>query len=615
MRIKEIQALRALASLLVVIYHAKLIGGGYIGVDIFYVISGYLITGLLLRELENSRTLSFKSFYTRRIKRLLPSSFLVLICTAVVAWLLYPATMRHELGKDIAAAGIYISNFLFAVWQMDYQNLGAIPPVVIHYWSLAVEEQFYLIWPLLIFILHKRGGRRLVGQGVAAITVASFIWSYVQTHTSPIWAFYSLPTRAWELGIGALLLFIPKFTRGKRPLAAAAMAAIAYGSVYFNDNTAFPGVAALLPVIATAIAIGTIGYWPEILKSISHLRIVQWIGEISYPLYLWHWPVLVIPAVYLGHGLHIYQRALCIVITCILADVTHRWIEKPLRIKELSRKRITKVATLATLVSLTLSFSIYSTYSNTIRLPNGTTLALAQVLEKPLIYGDGCHVNNGENKSGDCTYGVRGAKVKIVLFGDSHAAQWFPALDLLAKQYGFELTSLTKSSCPGPAVMKVDSIHYNDSECASWRANSYLRIASIHPDAVIVSGMQQFARTTVTASEARAWRAGESITRAHLQDSSAHLIYLIDTPHPTRDIPSCVAAGSITACNKTKPSPAYTISGFYNIDPNQWLCKQSCPAIIDNLIVYRDASHLSVAMSRHLAGKLAVALTSSGVRF
>jgi peptidoglycan/LPS O-acetylase OafA/YrhL len=210
MRIKEIQALRALASILVVIYHARLIRGGYIGVDIFYVISGYLITGLLLRELEKTRTISFSAFYLRRIKRLLPTSFVVLVITAVTAWILYPATMRHELGRDIAAAGIYISNYLFALWQMDYQNLNAIPPVVIHYWSLAVEEQFYLFWPFLIFALFKRGGRKTVIRGIVAITACSFIWSYSQTRTSPIWAFYSLPTRAWELGIGALLLFIPR---------------------------------------------------------------------------------------------------------------------------------------------------------------------------------------------------------------------------------------------------------------------------------------------------------------------------------------------------------------------------------------------------------------------
>jgi len=615
MRIKEIQALRALASLLVVIYHAKLIRGGYIGVDIFYVISGYLITGLLLRELEKSRTISFKSFYTRRIKRLLPASFFVLIVTGVIAWILYPATMRHELGKDIAAAGIYISNYLFAFWQMDYQNLDTIPPVVIHYWSLAVEEQFYLVWPFLIFILYKRGGRRLVGQGIATITVISFIWSYGQTHTAPIWAFYSLPTRAWELGIGALLLFLPKFTKSKKLLALAALTAIVFGSLFFNDSTAFPGIAALIPVLATAVAIATIGHWPKILEKISHLRVVQWLGEISYPLYLWHWPLLVIPAVYLGRGLHIYQRGFCIVITLILADATHRWIEQPLRHKDLSRKRVLRLASTATSMCLLLGIAIYSSYSNQIRMPDGSTYSLTQVLAKPLVYDDGCHVNNGETKSGDCTYGVRGAKIKIVLFGDSHAAQWFPALEKLATQHGFELVSLTKSACPGPSVIKRETGNYKNSDCSAWRTNSYRRIALMHPDAVIVSGMEHFEMPRSNLSRAQWWRNGEAKTLANLQSSSNHLIYIVDTPHPLRDIPSCIASGSLSKCNNTQKSPAYTIPGFHNIDPNPWLCHNHCSAIVNNQVVYRDASHISVAMSRLLSQKLYNALQAAGVSF
>lgn len=615
MRIREIQALRALASLLVVIYHARLIRGGYIGVDIFYVISGYLITGLLLRELDKTRTISFTAFYTRRIKRLLPASFFVLIMTGVVAWILYPATMRHELGKDIAAAGIYISNYLFAFWQMDYQNLNSIPPVVIHYWSLAVEEQFYLVWPFLIFILYKRGGRRLVGQGIAAITVISFVWSYGQTHTAPIWAFYSLPTRAWELGIGALLLFLPHFSKSTKLLAVIALAAIVYGSIYFNDSTAFPGVAALIPVLATSVAIATIGHWPKILEKISHHRIVQWLGEISYPLYLWHWPLLVIPAVYLGRGLHIYQRGICIVITLILADATHRWIEQPLRHKVLSRKRVLRLASFATSICLLLGISIYSTYSNEIRMPDGSTYSLTQVLAKPLVYDDGCHVNNGETKSGDCTYGVRGAEIKIVLFGDSHAAQWFPALEKLASKHGFELISLTKSACPGPSVIKRETGNYKNADCSAWRANSYRRIASIHPRAVIVSGMEHFEMPSGYSSRSNWWREGEAKTLAHLQGSSSNLIYISDTPHPLRDIPSCIASGSTSRCNGTQPSNPYFIAGFKNINPTAWLCTSSCPALIDNHVVYRDSSHISVSMSRLLSQKLYIALQAAGVVF
>ena len=186
MRIPQIQALRALAAILVLLFHANLVGGGYIGVDIFYVISGYLITGLIVREIEEHGGLNFKAFYLRRIKRLLPTSFSILMVTALVSWYLYPGTMREELGKHIFAAAIYVSNFLFAFWQMDYQNLSAIPPVVIHYWSLAVEEQFYLFWPFIIYALFKRGGRKSVGFGIAAISLASFLFSFYQTSVNHI---------------------------------------------------------------------------------------------------------------------------------------------------------------------------------------------------------------------------------------------------------------------------------------------------------------------------------------------------------------------------------------------------------------------------------------------
>jgi peptidoglycan/LPS O-acetylase OafA/YrhL len=318
MRIPQIQALRAFAAVLVVIYHAKITTGGYIGVDIFYVISGYLITGLLLRELERTGTISLRAFYLRRVKRLLPTSFFVLFVTAITAWWLYPATMRADLGKDIAAAGIYISNYLFAFWQMDYQNLSAIPPVVIHYWSLAVEEQFYLFWPFIIYALFKRGGRKTVGFGITAISLASFLFSLYQTSVAPIWAFYSLPTRAWELGVGALLLYIPSRIKFSQNYLWIALALFIYGVTNFRDNTPFPGTAALVPVIATAIAIAAVHSWPKILNALGNHRIVQWLGEISYPLYLWHWPLLVIPAVYFGRDLHIYERAVCVFATLLL---------------------------------------------------------------------------------------------------------------------------------------------------------------------------------------------------------------------------------------------------------------------------------------------------------
>ncbi len=613
MRIPQIQALRAFAAVLVVIYHAKITSGGYIGVDIFYVISGYLITGLLLRELENTGTLALKAFYLRRIKRLLPTSFFVLAITAITAWWLYPSTMRADLGRDIAAAGIYISNYLFAFWQMDYQNLSAIPPVVIHYWSLAVEEQFYLFWPFIIFALYKRGGRATVGKAIALITTASFLFSLYQTSIAPIWAFYSLPTRAWELGVGALLLYIPARIKFSQNYLWIALALFIYGTFQFRDNTPFPGTAALVPVISTAICIAAVHSWPRILNLIGNHRLVQWLGAISYPLYLWHWPLLVIPVVYLGRGLHIYERFFCVLATLLLADLTHRFIEEPLRHAKLSPKTILRGGAIATTLSLTLSFAIYSSHSDLIKLRDGTVFSLNEVMQKPIVYDDGCHVNNGETTSPDCRYGVVGASKKIVLFGDSHAAQWMPTLEKMAREKNFELISLTKSACPGPAVVKVNTGEYKNSDCSAWRDYAYKRITSIQPVAVIVAGMQHFDMPSGYPDRASWWREGQRKTLAALRGSSPHIIYLSDTPHPNRDIPSCIAAGKIERCNGSERStPIYT-SGYQQINPTPWLCTRTCPGVIGSTVVYRDASHLTVAMARSLSVELEKALTRLGV--
>ena len=613
MRITQIQALRAFAAVLVVIYHAKLTSGGYIGVDIFYVISGYLITGLLLRELTKTGKISLKTFYLRRIKRLLPTSFFVLFITAVVSWLLFPSTMRSELGKDIAAASIYISNYLFAFWQMDYQNLNTLPPVVIHYWSLAVEEQFYLFWPFIIYVIYRIGGRRLVGYAIAVITALSFLFSLYQTQSAPIWAFYSLPTRAWELGVGALLLFIPQRIKFSSNYIWIALTLLLFGTLRFDDATAFPGTAALIPVLGTAMALAAVHSWPSPLNAVGNLRVVQWLGEISYPLYLWHWPVLVIPAVYLGRGLHIYERVICIALTLLLADLTHRYIEDPLRHKEVAPKIIIRSAIAATLFALLIGSAIYATSNDRISIAPGSSYSLSEIMKKPQVYLDDCHVNNGETTSPDCTYGNRSSNRKIVLFGDSHAAQWFPALEKLATENGFALISLTKSACPGPAVKKVDTGEYKNSDCFTWRDYAFKRIKDLKPEAVIVSGFQHFELPAGYSSRSQWWREGELKTLAGLRGSSSHIIYMADTPHPKRDIPSCLAAGKLSRCDTTEKSQPIFAPGYQKIDPTPWLCTRLCPAIIGRTVVYRDSSHLTVAMSRELSTELAKSLTSLGV--
>lgn len=612
-RIPQIQALRAVAAVLVVIYHAKVTSGGYIGVDIFYVISGFLITGLLLRELDGTGSLALKAFYLRRVKRLLPASFFVLFVTAIVAWIVYPTTLRHGLGKDIAAAGAYVSNYLFALWQMDYQNLNSTPPVVIHYWSLAVEEQFYLFWPFIILALYRYGARRAVFFGVIAITAASFLLSLFLTPREPIWSFYSLPTRAWELGIGALLLFIPKRIRFSSNYGWAALGLILFGMLTFTDKTPFPGTAALVPVIGTAFAIASLNNWPRAMNRFGNLKVVQWLGEISYPLYLWHWPVLLIPSVAWGRSLVAHELLICVLLTAVLADLTHRFIEDPIRYSKPHPQLVIKSGAAATAASLIMGAAIYFSFNDQIDLDNGRSYSVTELIKRPVIYDDNCHVNNGQTVSPECTYGDRGAKKKIVLFGDSHAAQWFPALERLAKENNFELISLTKSACPGPAVEKIDSGEYKNADCFTWRDNSFERIAELKPYAVIFSGFQHFEVPDGYSSRREWWQAGQKRTLNSLRGNATHIVYITDTPHPKQDIPACLAGGVISDCDDSERSEAISIPGLKAVNPTPWLCSDKCSSVINEQVAYRDGSHISIAMSESLAQPLGVALRRLGV--
>ena len=614
MRVLQIQGLRALAAIVVTLFHARLVPGGFIGVDIFYVISGYLITGLILREIESTGHLNLNAFYQRRIKRLLPTSVFVLFATALVGWFVLPVITRDSLGRDLFAASAYISNYLFAWWQNDYQNLNATPSPFIHYWSLAVEEQFYLVWPLFILLL-ARSGKRIVLIGISTITGLSLLLSIYQTQTSPIWAFYSLPTRAWELGVGALLLFIPNKIFGNKFLPWIGLIGIVISSLYFDEKTAFPGVNAALPVFATALLIATISIWPPIFNDISNNRISQWLGKISYPLYLWHWPALVLPSSAIGRPLRVRERLVCIVLTVVLAHFTNKFIEEPLRHRKFASRKIYQAALATTLVSLLTGILIATSATSIISTKGETsfTFDLEKVMKKPAVYGDGCHVNYGETKSGLCTYGVKNSSTTIVLYGDSHAAQWFPALEKLALKRGFTLISLTKSACPSVDAPRPDQGAFKNIHCEKWRENSIKRIQKIHPAAVIVSSFQYFTPPHGYPDRAQWWSDGQQKLLHDLNGASDNLIYLSDTPRPVRDIPSCLASRNSNSCDSSEKSPVTIIRGFKIIDPTDWLCSDFCPAILDGIVAYRDASHISVDMARHLGSDLEKALIRVGL--
>ena len=363
----DIEGLRAVAVVLVVLFHASIGGvpGGFVGVDVFFVISGFLITGLLLRERTASGTISLSSFYARRARRLLPAAALVLVVTLVASIILLPPLLIPGVATDTAAAALYVSNMGFAVQATDYFAVGQAPSPILHFWSLGVEEQFYLFWPAVVLLVTRgaiRPGRR-VGITVVAIAAASFVFALWLTSAAEPWAFFSLPTRAWELALGGSLAVAgARLSLLPERVAAAAgwvgLALIVVAGVVLNETTPFPGTAALLPTVGAALVIVS-GAQPTALGPARLLgtAIPRFFGRISYSLYLWHWPVLVLPAIAAGVPLPLSERIVLVVVSVALAAATSRWVEDPFRrgrfIGTLPRRNLAMAGALTVAVAMT----------------------------------------------------------------------------------------------------------------------------------------------------------------------------------------------------------------------------------------------------------------------
>ena len=617
-RILEIQGLRALAALLVVLYHADFVPGGFIGVDIFYVISGYLITGLILRQIEETGSLNLKNFYQRRIKRLLPASVLVLIITAAISYLILPPIGRAELGRNVLAVGLLVSNYAFAAWETDYQNLGANPSALVHYWSLAVEEQFYLIWPIFILVISKMGLRK-IKLAIFSVFVISLLFSIWQTQSSSILAFYSLHTRAWELAAGALILFIPKSFSSKlvkyqQVPFLVGLGLIGYAITFFNSQTPFPGTAALVPVIGTFLLINSIGNWPKAAGVISNNKTTQWLGAISYSLYLWHWPVLLLPSIYLDRPLEVSEKILCVIITIVLAHLTYKFVEQPIRYANLDTKTVYKTLAGAFITITAISVVIINSHTTAIYVKEiNKSFDLVEITTKPRIYFDGCNAGGGKTVSSKCTYGDLSSSKSIVLFGDSHAAQWFEPLNVIANDYGYQLISLTKSACPAFELPTVSKNSYKDEVCAAWQENSIKRIKELSPEFVIISSFSHYNLYENNNQKENIYVSGQKDLYNKLKDSAANLIYLSDTPKPVKDIPKCLSNNPLKSCNEIDRSSNEVYEGFVTIDPYTWFCKEGCKAINDNYVVYRDASHISIDASLAVTKNLGEALIKAGL--
>ena len=655
----DLQGVRALAVLLVVLFHAQLsfLSGGFIGVDIFYVLSGYFITGILLREYVATEKISIRKFYERRIRRILPAASLVLCITAIGGYILMsPLALRH-FALEVFSANFFSVNFIFAKDSVNYlaENINNSP--ILHYWSLAVEEQFYIFFPtflIIIFALAKKLKRKKTFPVLvtAVVTMVSFGASIYLTSVTQPWAFFLLPSRAWELLIGALLaMYLQKhkgFSHGLSSiLQILGLILIVWSTFTLNTHSTFPGSLAAIPVTGTAMLILATSSKSIAYPLLAH-PISQALGRWSFSIYLWHWPLLIFVWMYFDQKSAVPNS--CMVLLSVgLAALTYRFWENPIRLNQYwpkSKHRIRNITVLALGIPLLLVSMLYhngvnGSSANSVVAPvsqeqlhraimNG--LQLDQVPstlspswanannDKPKPYSNGCHVIGYDNITlKPCVFANPTSKNSIWLVGDSHAEQWFTGVEAIAKGKGFRFVATTKSACPTLLSAVSDPVNKNKSfdACIAYNRKVLHRASVERPKYVVVS-----ARYFLVTG------AGGNGLAEYLRQMSKYskVIFLEDTPNPPANIPFCIStkfkklsdcAFSISGAQMTGQEAIkqqVSQSGVSYIPVSNWFCIQDrCPAVADNVLIYRDDSHISTSAAYWLS-KVLDASTQVGTK-
>lgn len=657
----EIEGLRALAVTLVVVYHIWF-GTVSGGVDVFLLLTGFLITGSLVRVAERSGGISvaaFATFLTRLAKRLVPTAAVVLGATLAGAFLLFPQSRWQDTISEVTAAALYYVNWHLAQEAVDYLARDDAVSAVQHFWSLSVQGQFYLVWPLLVglitLVAHRRGWglRSAMIGGLAVVTVVSFTYSVLHTAAEPEMAYFDTGTRIWELSLGGLLaLVLPHLRLPRRlrvPMGWFGVVALVLCGLVVGGTVAFPGYVALWPTGAAVLVIlaGVTDSRFGVDRLLT-LRPMTWLGSLAYPLFLWHWPVLIF-YLELTERVHpsLVGGAYVLTLSFVLAVAT-RWVVEG-GITRLttarSSQRVVLAACAGFLLPVLVGASLWDNHlqqqyelraelsSDPQSYPGASMLVdeeLAHDLPELPPYPDtanaaratwddleGCIVEAEDEELVACEFGAdpESAEHSVALVGSSHARHWFRAVEGVAERQGWHVVLMNKNGCQLTTVPHTVS-GAPFPECASWNDAVMDELAERVPDVVVTTATRtEFGAPDeeVVDGTVERWR--------ELDEMDIDVVAIRDTPRPDEDVPECVDRNGPSACvwdlDELQPevSPLTEVDLPVNVtslDLTEYVCPDGrCPAVIGNQLVYYDGDHFTYSFSASLSHVLEPYLVES----